>query len=94
MGRARLPRQPRESDNEGEHTAKVDLGSSPKYVGNTVDLRVHGDTAVDAMPAWLGYVTGAVGVLLVSAGIIGAIRTRHPPNAHHQPEDAAPARRD
>jgi hypothetical protein len=62
-----------------EHTAKVNLGSSPKYVGNTAKLRVHGDNAVDATPAWLGYVTGAVGVLLVSAGIIVALRTRRSP---------------
>ncbi len=49
-------------------------GRASHSVGESVRLRVHGQTAVEDSPPWVGYGVLALGALLVAAGLYVAIR--------------------
>lgn len=65
-------------DGEQPHTATVDLGNVARFAGESVDLRVHGDTAVVLTPGWVGYVAVVVGLLLLAGGGYFALRKSRP----------------
>lgn len=61
-------------DSAGVHTATVSFsGHGPK--APTVPLRVHGTTAVEATPVWVGWVTLGFGFALASAGVLVVVRS-------------------
>jgi hypothetical protein len=59
-----------------QHQATVDFGAARKSAGESVALRVHGDRAVSASPAWLGYFVLAVGLILLVGGVLLTLRAR------------------
>jgi hypothetical protein len=62
-------------DSTGTHTAMVGFnGGAPKTP--TVAIRVHGGTAVEATPGWLGWTTLAVGFALAGIGVLTLLPSR------------------
>jgi hypothetical protein len=51
-----------------DHGTTIDFGGRAVTNGETVELRVNGDTAVEAAPAWLAWGSLVVGVALVGGG--------------------------
>ncbi|WP_117212211.1 DUF3592 domain-containing protein [Allorhizocola rhizosphaerae] len=60
----------------GTHRASVNLGTDDVAPGQTVELRVNGDDAVVATPAWLGAATAAAGAALIAVAAILMLRAR------------------
>jgi hypothetical protein len=56
-------------DGGASHTATIDLGTKTKNVGQSQQLRVHGDSAAVPTPGWLGWVFGGLGILLLASGV-------------------------
>lgn len=56
-------------------TAAVDLGAVA-HPGETVDLRVNGDTVAFATPAWVGAAVGGGGLALVAVAVVLFVRGR------------------
>jgi hypothetical protein len=56
------------------HSGTVQLSGRP--LGPTVDLRVKGDTVVEASPVWIGATAAGVGLVLVIVAVTMFIRAR------------------
>jgi hypothetical protein len=58
-----------------EHASSVAFGGRTVANGQTVDLRVSGDTAVEAVPGWWAWGSLALGVALAGGGGVWLWRT-------------------
>lgn len=59
------------------HTSTVSMGGSNNAVpGNVVELRVDGDNAVLATPAWVGVASAGLGILLFVVAFVMMRRAR------------------
>jgi hypothetical protein len=56
------------------HTASVDLGAAQPDYGQSVPLRVHGNSAAAQSPGWQGPTALAVGLALLMGGAVIEIR--------------------
>jgi hypothetical protein len=57
-------------DGNVSHTSTVTVGVKPRYPGQSVPLRVHGDTAAEPTPRWEGWVVGGAGLVLFGTGVV------------------------
>ncbi len=67
-------------DSSGVRTATVNFGAKQPRIGEVDTIRVHGNTTVLATPAWAGWVTLAVGVLLGVLGVLWFLRSLRRPS--------------
>jgi hypothetical protein len=59
------------------HAGAVTLSRNQSmHPGNAVALRVKGDTAQEDSPAWVGYATGALGLVLIGGAVVLRLRSR------------------
>jgi hypothetical protein len=57
-----------------QRTGSLSTAGHPFSSGQAVALRVHGNQVVEATPRWEGYVTAAVGLVLLVGGAVFARR--------------------
>jgi Protein of unknown function (DUF3592) len=61
-----------------DHSGTVDFGAQTVVVGETIELRVNGDSAVEAVPGWWAWGSLILGVALAGGGGIWLWRTLRP----------------
>jgi hypothetical protein len=57
------------------HTASVNLGSTTMNPGQSIDLRVDGDSVAVASPVWVGVASAVAGLVLLVVAVL--LRRRH-----------------
>jgi hypothetical protein len=58
------------------HSTTIDLGAGTPKTGQSVDLRVDGDTVAVATPVWIGVVCAGLGVVLLGVAVTRVIKRR------------------
>jgi hypothetical protein len=58
------------------HTSNVTFGGASMRPGSHAKLRVHGDTATEAAPAWVGYFFTGLGIAAVGGVAYFSVRKR------------------
>jgi len=66
------------SDQAGQHTSTVDVGSTQFSPGSTVALRVHGNDAALDTPQWIAWAAIGLGAVLAGTGAVLFVRATSP----------------
>jgi hypothetical protein len=64
------------SGDSATHTTSLDVGEGDFKAGQSIDLRVSGDSAVEATPPLVGAATAVVGLALIAVVVVPAVRQR------------------